>query len=38
MLIILAGVYLTRPLFRYIHAANLREMYTATALLIVVDT
>ncbi|WP_406644926.1 monovalent cation:proton antiporter-2 (CPA2) family protein [Aliisedimentitalea scapharcae] len=34
--IILAGIYLTRPLFRYIHAANLREMYTALALLIVV--
>ena len=34
--IILAGVYLTRPLFRYIHAARLREMYTAVALLIVV--
>ena len=35
-LIILAGVYLTRPLFRFIHATNLREMYTALALLIVV--
>jgi glutathione-regulated potassium-efflux system protein KefB len=35
-LIILAGIYLTRPLFRYIHSANLREMYTALALLIVV--
>ena len=34
--IILAGVYLARPLFRFIHAANLREMYTAFALLIVV--
>ena len=34
--IILAGVFLTRPLFRYIHAADLHEMYTATALLIVV--
>jgi len=34
--IILAGFYLTRPLFRFIHAANLREMYTALALLIVV--
>ncbi len=33
--IILTGVYLTRPVFRYIHAANLREMYTALALLIV---
>ncbi|WP_282078708.1 monovalent cation:proton antiporter-2 (CPA2) family protein [Epibacterium ulvae] len=34
--IILAGIYLTRPVFRFIHAANLREMYTALALLIVV--
>lgn len=34
--VILSGVYLTRPLFRYIHAARLREMYTALALLIVV--
>ncbi|SIT77234.1 monovalent cation:proton antiporter-2 (CPA2) family protein [Pontibaca methylaminivorans] len=34
--VILSGIYLTRPLFRYIHAANLREMYTALALLIVV--
>ncbi len=35
-LIVLAGIYLTRPLFRFIHSANLREMYTALALLIVV--
>ena len=35
-LIVLAGIYLTRPVFRFIHAANLREMYTALALLIVV--
>ncbi len=34
--IILAGIYLTRPLFRYIHTARLREMYTALALLIVI--
>ena len=34
--VILAGFYLTRPVFRYIHAARLREMYTALALLIVV--
>ncbi|GHF68293.1 cation:proton antiporter domain-containing protein [Seohaeicola zhoushanensis] len=34
--IILAGVFLTRPVFRFIHAARLREMYTALALLIVV--
>ncbi|MCI5040522.1 MAG: monovalent cation:proton antiporter-2 (CPA2) family protein [Donghicola eburneus] len=34
--IILTGIYLTRPVFRYIHSAKLREMYTALALLIVV--
>ena len=34
--VILAGIYLTRPVFRYINAARLREMYTALALLIVV--
>lgn len=34
--VILAGVYLSRPLFRFIHAARLREMYTALALMIVV--
>ncbi|MDO5756254.1 MAG: monovalent cation:proton antiporter-2 (CPA2) family protein [Rhodobacterales bacterium] len=33
--VILTGVYLTRPVFRYIHTARLREMYTALALLIV---
>ncbi|MEM1129378.1 MAG: cation:proton antiporter [Pseudomonadota bacterium] len=34
--IILAGIYLTRPVFSFIHAARLREMYTALALFIVV--
>jgi CPA2 family monovalent cation:H+ antiporter-2 len=34
--IILLGVFATRPVFRYIHASRLREMYTAFALLIVV--
>ncbi|MCA0043051.1 monovalent cation:proton antiporter-2 (CPA2) family protein [Celeribacter litoreus] len=34
--IIFAGIFLTRPLFRYIHQANLREIYTAVALLMVV--
>ena len=34
--IILAGIYLIGPLFRYIHSAHLREMYTALALLIVI--
>ncbi|MBU2983325.1 monovalent cation:proton antiporter-2 (CPA2) family protein [Lentibacter algarum] len=35
-LIIAAGVFLTKPIFRFIHAAHLREMYTALALLIVI--
>ncbi len=35
--VILVGIYLTRPVFRYIHQARLREMYTAFALLIVVS-
>lgn len=35
-LVILAGTFLTRPVFRYIHQARLREMYTALALLMVV--
>ena len=34
--IILAGIYLTGPLFRFIHAARLRELYTAVALFIVI--
>ena len=34
--VILMGIFLTRPVFRYIHHARLREMYTALALLIVV--
>jgi len=34
--IIVFGVYATRPVFRFIHHARLREMYTALALLIVV--
>ncbi len=34
--IILVGIFLTRPIFRFIHYARLREMYTALALLIVV--
>ena len=34
--IIVTGIFATRPVFRYIHSANLREMYTAIALLIVV--
>ncbi|MEM9474988.1 MAG: cation:proton antiporter [Pseudomonadota bacterium] len=35
-LVVFFGVFATRPLFRYIHAARLNEMYTAFALLIVV--
>lgn len=34
--IIFGGRYLTRPVFRFIHAARLPEMFTALALLIVV--
>jgi len=34
--VILGGIYLIRPLFRFIHSAHLRELYTVTALLIVV--
>lgn len=34
--VLLAGNYLTRPLFRYISMARLRELFTATALLIVI--
>jgi CPA2 family monovalent cation:H+ antiporter-2 len=34
--IIIVGVFFTRPVFRFIHSAHLREMYTALALLIVV--
>ncbi len=36
VVVILAGIFLTRPVFRYIHHARLREMYTALALLMVV--
>jgi CPA2 family monovalent cation:H+ antiporter-2 len=35
--VIFAGIYLIRPLFRFIHASRLREMYTALALFIVVS-
>jgi len=35
-IVVLLGIFAFRPLFRFIHAAHLREMYTATALLIVV--
>lgn len=34
--VIIAGIYLTRPVFRYIAAANLRELFVATALLFVI--
>lgn len=37
-LVVLVGTFLTRPVFRYIHHARLREMYTALALLMVVAT
>ena len=35
--IIVVGIFLTRPVFRYIHHARMREMYTALALLMVVS-
>jgi CPA2 family monovalent cation:H+ antiporter-2 len=35
-LVILAGHYLIRPVFRFVHMAHLREMYTAVALLLVI--
>ena len=34
--VVVAGSYLTRPLFRFITAANLRELFTATALMMVI--
>ena len=34
--VVLFGIFATRPLFRWIHAAKLRELYVAFALLIVV--
>jgi len=34
--VIIGGQFLTRPLFRFIHMARLREIYTAVALVIVV--
>ncbi|WP_439104187.1 monovalent cation:proton antiporter-2 (CPA2) family protein [Celeribacter marinus] len=34
--IVLAGIFLTRPVFRFVHAANMREIYTAISLLMVV--
>ncbi len=36
VLVVLAGRYLVQPLFRFVHAARLREIDTALALLIVV--
>jgi len=34
--VILSGSYLTRPIFRFIAAAKLRELFTATALMMIV--
>ena len=34
--VILGGNYLTRPIFRFIAVANLRELFTATALMMVI--
>ncbi len=36
--IIVIGIYGTRPVFSYIHATGMREMFTALALLIVIAT
>lgn len=35
-LVIVIGAYLIRPLFRFIASANLRELFTATALMVVI--
>ncbi len=34
--VVLGGNYLTRPIFRFVAGANLRELFTATALLMVI--
>lgn len=34
--VVLAGSFLTRPVFRFVAAANLRELFTATALMMVI--
>jgi len=34
--VVLAGHYLIRPVFRFVHMAHLREIYTAVALLLVI--
>ncbi len=34
--VILGGNYLTRPIFRFISAANLRELFTAAALVLII--
>jgi monovalent cation:H+ antiporter-2, CPA2 family len=36
VVVVLIGVYLTRPVFRWIAAANLRELFTAAALVFVI--
>ena len=38
MAVILAGRFLVRPIFRFIAQANLRELFTAAALLLVIGT
>jgi CPA2 family monovalent cation:H+ antiporter-2 len=35
VIVVLLGIFATRPLFRFVHLARLRELYTAFALLIV---
>ena len=34
--VVIVGTYLTRPIFRFIAVARLRELFTATALLLVI--
>lgn len=36
-LVVVGGSYLTRPIFRFIASARLRELFTATALLLVIS-
>jgi CPA2 family monovalent cation:H+ antiporter-2 len=38
VVVILAGHYLSRPLFRYVAQTNLREIFTTTALMLVIGT
>ena len=37
-LVVFAGAYLTRPIFRFIASARMQELFTATALMLVIGT